>query len=582
MSSSGRPIALTSLVFLAALAVVFVFLLRPADAATFSVTEFDDPAPGACDANCSLREAIIAANAAAGADTITLPAGPYNLTMAGVGDDAAATGDLDITDNLTINGAGAATTIIQACDSSGGPCTGVDRVFHVVSGTVSISGVTIRNGNTAGFAGGGGILNSGTLTLTNSTVSGNSANYSYGGGINNESAATLTVTNSTVSGNTAGCCGGISNFGTTTFTNSTVSGNTTTSYGGGIYKSSGTLTLTNSTVSGNSTGGDGGGIYNSGGTAEITNSTVSGNTADSDGNGTGDGGGIARVGGAVNLKNTIVAGNIDPSSDPDCFGALTSQGYNLIQTVSTGCSIGGDTATNVTGQGANLDLLALNPPGTTQTHALLPSSLAIDAGDNAGCPATDQRGVARPQGSACDIGAYESPFSAATPSPTPSPTASPSPTETPSPSPTATATPTSTGGPTPTPTHTATPTPTATVTPTATPTPTPTATLSPTPVDSGGAGRLWGDFDCSGGITIGDAQKIARDLVDIPVTQGPGCPAPGAAVTVDGTPRAWGDLDCQNGVTIGDAQKTARDLIDLAIAQAEGCPAPGESVQVGG
>ncbi|MDO8615593.1 MAG: calcium-binding protein [Dehalococcoidia bacterium] len=100
-------------------------------------------------------------------------------------------------------------------------------------------------------------------------------------------------------------------------------------------------------------------------------------------------------------------------------------------------------------------------------------------------------------------------------------------------------------------------------------------TTGPAPIPA-----RWGDFDCLNGITIGDAQKIARDLIDIPVTQGPGCPAPGAEVTVDGTPRMWGDLDCQNGVTIGDAQKTARDLIDLPVSQADGCPRPGDSIQV--
>ncbi|MDO8615594.1 MAG: right-handed parallel beta-helix repeat-containing protein [Dehalococcoidia bacterium] len=579
--SSGRSIALTSLVFLAALAVVAAIVSvggRPAAAATFTVTKPADTADGACNADCSLREAIIAANAAADADTISLPAGPYTLTRAGTFENAAATGDLDITGDLTINGAGAAATIIN-----GG---GLDGVFHVKSGgVVSISGVTIQNGsggeggggivnetgtvtltnstvsgNTAGYAG-GGIVNYGgsTLTLTNSTVSGNTANSSVygGGGIVNYAGSTLTLTNSTVSGNTTdsgggifndgtmtltnstvsgntasrvggGGGGGIFNGGTMTLTNSTVSGNTAASNGGGIvnYRGS-TVTLTNSTVSGNTASASGGGIYNNDGALTLANSTITNNTADRNANGTGDGGGLRRYGGAVNLKNTIVAGNNDPSSDPDCFGALSSQGYNLIQTVSPGCTIGVTTG-DITGQGAQLGPLALNPPGTTQTHAPLPGSPAIDRGGN--CVATDQRGVARPidgdgNGTTiCDIGAYE--VDAASP--------------------------------------------------------TPTATLSPTPIGSLGAIRLWGDFDCSGGITIGDAQKIARDLIDIPINQDPGCPAPGAEVTVDGTPRMWGDLDCQNGVTIGDAQKTARDLIDLAIAQAEGCPEPGDSVQVSG
>src|SRR3990170_1120837 len=274
----------------AVLAVALLLLLagdRPAAAANFTVTKTADTADGACiPSDCSLREAIIAANASPGADTITLPAAIYILTIAGANEDAAATGDLDITGDLTINGAGAATTIIDGGD--------LDRVFHVKSGgAVSISGVTIQNGSTVAIgADGGGIRNDGALTLTNSTVSGNTATVA--GGIVNYPVGTVTLTNSTVSGNTA------------SFTNNG---------GGGIFNQA-TLTITNSTVSGNTANFSGGGIYNNLGTATITNSTINNNTADSDGNGTGDGGGIARGGGAVNLKNTIVAGNIDPSSDP--------------------------------------------------------------------------------------------------------------------------------------------------------------------------------------------------------------------------------------------------------------------------
>ncbi len=92
--------------------------------------------------------------------------------------------------------------------------------------------------------------------------------------------------------------------------------------------------------------------------------------------------------------------------------------------------------------------------------------------------------------------------------------------------------------------------------------------------------KRWGDFDCSGGVTIGDAQKIARSLIGLSVSQGPDCPQPGADVIVDGTPRKWGDLDCLNGLTIGDAVKTARHLIGLPIGQAQDCPKPGVVVSV--
>lgn len=90
----------------------------------------------------------------------------------------------------------------------------------------------------------------------------------------------------------------------------------------------------------------------------------------------------------------------------------------------------------------------------------------------------------------------------------------------------------------------------------------------------------WGDLDCNGSLTIGDAQKIARDLIGLPVAQDPGCPMPGDQATVDDMPRTWGDLDCMNGLTIGDAQKTARELIGLPIGAMEGCPMPGEEVGV--
>ena len=323
-----------------------------------TVTKTADTADGTCDSDCSLREAVIAANAVP--RTITLPAGTYTLTIAGTNEDNAAKGDLDMTGGagITIIGAGAATTIID-----GGA---LDRVFHIRSGTVSISGVTIRNGSGV-F--GAGIYNNATLNLTDSTVSGNTATGANGGGIYNN--GTMTVTNSTISGNTAGA------------------------NGGGIYNTnSTTLTVTNSTISGNNSASQGGGIFNAG-PVTVTSSTISGNTSG------GNGGGImasTAFGSSVNLKDTIVAGNTGPVTGPDCFGALTSQGYNLVQDI-TGCTISGVTTGNITGQAANLSPLALNLPGTTPTQALLPNSPAIDAGSpDCPPPAKDQRGVARPRG----------------------------------------------------------------------------------------------------------------------------------------------------------------------------------------
>ena len=246
------------------------------------------------DGDCSLREAIQAANtnaavdacvAGTGVDTITVPAGTYTLTIAGDSENLNATGDLDITDSVTINGAGESATIIQA-GTLGYPNVpnGIDRVLHIFSGiTVGLSNVTIANGNiangnTAGY--GGGIYNyHGTLNVTNSTFLGNYGYY--GGGISDLAApgSPMTVTNSTFKSNSATAGGGIYNGvgSTLTVTNSTFSGNSAMTVGGGIYNHR-SLTVTNSMFSGNSAI-EGGGIHNYFGTSTVTNSTFSGNTA---------------------------------------------------------------------------------------------------------------------------------------------------------------------------------------------------------------------------------------------------------------------------------------------------------------
>ncbi len=289
-----------------------------------------------------------------------------------------------------------------------------------IDGEESRRGITVNSGVTAiverftaqnGFASyGGGIRNSGTLTLNNSTVSGNTANN--GGGISNGS--TLTLNNSTVSGNTANDRhgGGIyDEYGTLTLNNSAVSGNTAVGWGGGIYKDRGTLTLNNSTVSDNTgtgiyggrtltfnnstvSGNTGTGIYNWIGNATLNNSTVSGNT----------GTGILNAGGwgaATVLQNTILAGNT-----AECSGTIGSVGYNLIGDTS-GCTFTPGTG-DLTDVSPNFGPL-IGSPGY---HPLLLGSPAIDAGNPAGCTdnlgnplPTDQRGAVRV--GRCDIGAYE-------------------------------------------------------------------------------------------------------------------------------------------------------------------------------
>jgi predicted outer membrane repeat protein len=232
-------------------------------------------------------------------------------------------------------------------------------VFEVEDVTAELHGFTVTRGSTPG--GGGGILTFGTLTLTNSTVSGNR------------------------SGREAGS--GIFAFGTLTLTNSTVSGNTGGIFGGAIY-SSGTLMLTNSTVSGNNDIG----IALGNVTATLTNSTVSGN----------GGAGIdSRSSGTLTMTNSLI--------DGDCLGSVTTTlGYNIESPGDTcGFDPDGTDQVSVSAELLKLGELADNG-GPTMTHALGEGSVAIDHIPAVDCEVTeDQRGVMRPQGSACDVGAVE-------------------------------------------------------------------------------------------------------------------------------------------------------------------------------
>jgi CSLREA domain-containing protein len=364
------PLALLTLLTLTftAVGVMPAYAITGANLVVNTVTD-----ENASNSNCSLREAIIAANSDAdyngcvnsagiyGADAITF-ADNYTITLVG--------SQLpDVTSEMTITGKGAANTIINANAGSGSQ----RRAFYVSStGNLTLNGLAVQNGYCASSCAtpgsyGGGINNSGTLTVTNSAFSGNYA--SFGGGINNS--GTLTVTNSTFSGNSA-------------------------SYGGGVRHNSGTLVITNSTFSGNSAL-YGGGVSNYNVTLTITNSTFSWNSAN------GSGGNIDNYSGTVTLKNTIVA---NYTSGGDCSGVITADAYNL----DSDGSCGG--ATQKTGLEIKLGALADNG-GSAQTLALLPGSVAIDAGDDTVCDDSpgpnnlDQRGVTRPHGAHCDIGAFE-------------------------------------------------------------------------------------------------------------------------------------------------------------------------------
>ena len=346
-----------------------MLLLAPEGAEAAAITVSTTADVVADDGLCSLREAITAANnnaasgstvgecaAGTGTDTISLTAGTHTLALAGADENGNATGDLDIQGNVIISGAGSGNTIID-----GGA---LDRVLDIISGSfVEIDGLAITNGITSS---GGGILNSGTLVLTNSTITGNTADLS--GGIYNS--GSLTMTKSTVKGNTALTAGGIFNTGTLTLNNSTVSNNTSTGAttntgpGGGIMNIA-TTTLVNSSVSGNTAGPGhtGGGIFNCvsacGATTTslvLIGSTVTGNSAVL-------GGGIHNgTGGIATLANTIIANSV---SGGDCAGSLTSLGHNLDSDGTCGLGATGD----ISDTDPLLGPLQDNG-GPTDTHAL--------------------------------------------------------------------------------------------------------------------------------------------------------------------------------------------------------------------
>ncbi|HZE56783.1 MAG TPA: Ig-like domain-containing protein [Chthoniobacterales bacterium] len=401
------------------------------------VTKTADTDDGVCDSDCSLREAIAVAQAVPGADTIN-----FNIPTSDPGYDSG-TGVYTIVENsylaiqsdVTINGLGANVLTVKRAD--GAPNL---SVFIIYPGTVvSISGMTITNGNYVGGLG-GGIYNFGSTTVSNCVITGNSVGSSgYGGGIFNHAAnssdASLTLIESTVSNNTAIYGGGVGNLAndgrtaTLTIIRSTVSGNTTPGGGGGGIVniinsgSNGTLTITNSTVSGNSSE-YGGGIFSVGGTSIFTNVTVTNNRADLDNDGIGDGGGLynGSVGG-ITLENIIVALNYkgvgSSATADDIYGGTleAASSYNLIGTGGDGGLVDGVNNNHVGVANPGLGALQ-NNGGPTQTHALIGGSLAIDQG-NSFSLATDQRGAgfSRPvdlddatypnASDAADIGAFE-------------------------------------------------------------------------------------------------------------------------------------------------------------------------------
>ena len=388
--------------------VSLILAVADARAAAWTVTKVQDTDDGACDADCSLREAVAVA---APGDTINFSSlfdTPQTIALSPL---APYDGGLTIPKSLIIDGPGADLLTIA---SGGG-----EGVLILSGAGVSLIELTISG------AGATGVENFGDLTLNGCVITGNDGS----GVINNGG---LTITHSTVSENTGDSAGGIVNNGFLTITNSTISHNAaadTNPGGGGIFNTF-SLTIENSTISGNAKlGGDynGGGVYqvtvNSPVITEMKDCTITNNSAD----GANSASGVLNISGSMLIGNTIIAANVNNSATPDVVGTpavllpggITSLGFNLIGH----CGAGLFTFLNDQKGTAASPLDPLLDPlgdygGTTHTHRLQANSTAIDKGSSSATE--DQRGYSRPfdkpnygnawGGDGSDIGAYELQF----------------------------------------------------------------------------------------------------------------------------------------------------------------------------
>jgi predicted outer membrane repeat protein len=401
---------------------------------------------------CTLQDAIIAANT----DTATgsCPAGDLGADTINF---ATANGTYLIDSNYGVALPTINTEItIQGNGNTTLDAEGMFRVLTVdLGGSLGIANATITGGSAAD--GGGIYVAGGRLSLTSTTISGNTA-VDNGGGIYAIS-STVSLTGATISGNTADDRGGgiYARASTVSLTSATIRDNTADGLGGGIMAiSGGSLSLVGTTVSDNSAD-SGGGAFLSVATS-VQNSTISGNSTSS------RAGGILTCCNTLALIHTTITGNsagsgvggvygvtfalIDSQSSiiarqtagadcgvEDITSSFVSNGYNIESATGCGFSMASDQQ-SVSPVALDLDPLVPNAPGTTETHALGAGSVALDQippGTN-GCGTTigaDQRGVTRPQGANCDVGAYE--LEVATPTPTPTPTSTPTPTPMPMP-----------------------------------------------------------------------------------------------------------------------------------------------------
>jgi CSLREA domain-containing protein len=376
----------------------------PGSVLTVSGTTFtDDTSPGAggaiySDGVLTVRDSTFSANTASGG-----AGGAIETTVAITIDGST------FSNNMAHSGAGGAVatsvafTVTGSSFSHNGSSGGGGAIASFGTGDVTGSSLS---GNTG--SNGGGIDTFGALTLRGTTVTGNTAS-AFGGAI--QAGGQATIQTSTFNGNASavgmgGGGGAIFALAPITISASTFDHNTTGVSGGGGHGgailASDTLALTNSTLTANTanssatTQGRGGALFLSA-DATLTNVTLADNSAAD------RGGNIYSPFSAATLKNTIVAGGVAPMGS-DCSGTFSSAGHNLEDTTPSQCGL--TAAGDRVGVNPLLGPLQANG-GPTQTQAISAASPAIGAGDNATCPATDQRGVARPQGPACDIGAYE-------------------------------------------------------------------------------------------------------------------------------------------------------------------------------
>lgn len=399
----------------------------------------------------SLRAAIQEANATSDDVTIVLPAGTFSLSLSGAGEDAAASGDLDITNathSIRVRGVGESGTTIDG--------VGLDRVFDVALGAdFTLTDVTVTGGSVAND--GGGLRANGFVTISRSTFSSNATTASGvgtgGGAVSVGSSGDVSIFGSVFASNSSNADSGggaILNNGRvfvdgTTF-DSNVAGPNTQAAGGAIRNAAGDLTVDRSLFDSNTAAGNGGAIVNDVGTVFVANSTFDGNTSGQTGgavyeNGSVSGstrlqsvtitqntatvgtGGVSQNSGTVFVQNSVIAGNTGSATDDVgeiSGGAFVSFGNNFIgeRDGTTGFidGVNGDqVGTAASPKDPQLGTLADNS-GPTLTRAPLPASPLIDMG--AVPPvispitffASDQRGATRQSGGAVDIGAVETGF----------------------------------------------------------------------------------------------------------------------------------------------------------------------------